>query len=74
MEQDRACLGALGVAEKLHVWKERYTGKRVRKPNRASEGLSRGFGFIFECDGGKAGPPGVSLGDGSLFPPMVLRI
>lgn len=31
------CLGVLGVAEK-HVWKERYTGKGGREPNKASEG------------------------------------
>lgn len=33
-----SCLGVLGVAEKLHVWKEKYTGKRGREPNQASEG------------------------------------
>lgn len=33
-----SCLGVLGVAEKLHVWKEKYTGERGREPNQASEG------------------------------------
>lgn len=46
-----SCLCVLGVAEKLHVWRGGCTGERGREPNRVSEGLSRGFGFPFECGG-----------------------